>query len=108
MNLDDSVNALKAAADPTRLRLLALLAAGEATVGELQEVLTQSQPRVSRHLRYRVRPLALRDRTGPRAFRPCLPDIHGQENPPHRPALTAASSFRKSPAAFLPASTPGW
>lgn len=51
IKLDDSVSALKAAADPTRLRLLALLAAGEATVSELQEVLAQSQPRVSRHLR---------------------------------------------------------
>ncbi|MCP4001051.1 MAG: metalloregulator ArsR/SmtB family transcription factor [Gammaproteobacteria bacterium] len=51
MNLEYSVNSLKAASDATRLRLLALLAAGEATVGELQEVLEQSQPRVSRHLR---------------------------------------------------------
>ena len=51
MNLNDSVNSLKAASDPTRLRLLALLAAGEASVGELQEVLEQSQPRVSRHLK---------------------------------------------------------
>jgi len=51
MFLDDSVNALKAAADPTRLRLLALLAGGEATVGELVEVMEQSQPRVSRHLK---------------------------------------------------------
>jgi len=51
MLLEDSVNSLKAAADPTRLRLLALLAGGEATVGELVEVLQQSQPRVSRHLK---------------------------------------------------------
>jgi SAM-dependent methyltransferase len=51
MYLEDSVNSLKAASDPTRLRLLALLAAGEATVGELRAVLEQSQPRVSRHLR---------------------------------------------------------
>lgn len=42
---------LKAMADPTRLRLLALLASGEATVGELVAVLGQSQPRVSRHLK---------------------------------------------------------
>jgi ArsR family transcriptional regulator len=42
---------LKAAADPTRLRLLGLLADGEATVGELVGVLGQSQPRVSRHLK---------------------------------------------------------
>lgn len=54
MQLQDSVNSLKAAADPTRLRLLALLAAGEATVGELVEVLQQSQPRVSRHLKILV------------------------------------------------------
>jgi SAM-dependent methyltransferase len=51
MYIKDSVQTLKAAADPTRLRLLVLLAAGEATVGELQAVLEQSQPRVSRHLR---------------------------------------------------------
>ena len=54
MNLEQSVNSLKAASDQTRLRLLALLAAGEATVGELQEVLGQSQPRVSRHLKILV------------------------------------------------------
>lgn len=51
MSLPTAFNLLKAAADPTRLRLLVLLAAGEATVGELVEVLGQSQPRVSRHLR---------------------------------------------------------
>jgi len=51
MNLQETVNTLKAASDPTRLRLLALLAAGEATVGELQAALEHSQPRVSRHLR---------------------------------------------------------
>ncbi|MEE4184762.1 MAG: metalloregulator ArsR/SmtB family transcription factor [Gammaproteobacteria bacterium] len=54
MELGAAVNTLKAAADSTRLRLLALLAAGEATVGELQAVLEQSQPRVSRHLRILV------------------------------------------------------
>ncbi len=51
MTLTTAIQTLKAAADPTRLRLLALLANGEATVGELQEILEQSQPRVSRHLR---------------------------------------------------------
>jgi DNA-binding transcriptional ArsR family regulator len=51
MSLAATLKTLKAAADPTRLRLLALLANGEATVGELQEILEQSQPRVSRHLR---------------------------------------------------------
>ncbi len=51
MPIEPTLQLLKAAADPSRLRLLALLATGEATVGELVEVLGQSQPRVSRHLR---------------------------------------------------------
>ncbi len=51
MSFETAIQLLKAASDPTRLRLLALLANGEATVGELQEILGQSQPRVSRHLR---------------------------------------------------------
>src|SRR5687767_6203012 len=46
-----AVAALRAAAEPTRLRLLALLARAELTVGELCEVVRQSQPRVSRHLK---------------------------------------------------------
>ncbi|MFW2404092.1 MAG: ArsR/SmtB family transcription factor [Gammaproteobacteria bacterium] len=51
MSLDAAVQTLKAAGDPSRMRLLALLSGGEATVGELQRILDQSQPRVSRHLR---------------------------------------------------------
>src|SRR6201987_6292964 len=42
---------LKAAGEPTRLRLLALLAEAELTVSALPEILRQSQPRLSRHLR---------------------------------------------------------
>ena len=42
---------LRAAAEPTRLRLLALAAGGTFCVGELAEILGQSQPRLSRHLR---------------------------------------------------------
>lgn len=45
------VGALKAAGEPTRLRILALLARHELTVSELVTILGQSQPRVSRHLR---------------------------------------------------------
>ena len=40
-----------ALADPTRLRILMLLRAMELSVGELAQVLGQSQPRVSRHVR---------------------------------------------------------
>jgi len=43
--------ALRAVAEPTRLRLLILCARGELTVSELAQILGQSQPRVSRHLK---------------------------------------------------------
>ncbi len=42
---------LRALADPTRLRIMRLLDAMELAVGELAQVLGQSQPRVSRHVR---------------------------------------------------------
>jgi len=42
---------LRAVAEPTRLRLLAILSHGEFSVTELTQVLGQSQPRVSRHLK---------------------------------------------------------
>ena len=45
------VGALRAAGEGTRLRLLALLAEGEHSVKDLTEILGQSQPRVSRHLK---------------------------------------------------------
>jgi ArsR family transcriptional regulator len=45
------VNVLKAMAEPTRLRVLALLAHGELNVKDLTRVLGQSQPRISRHLK---------------------------------------------------------
>lgn len=41
----------QALADPTRLRILALLRFMELSVGELAQVLGQSQPRVSRHVK---------------------------------------------------------
>jgi len=43
--------ALRAVAEPTRLRLVILCARGELTVTELTQILGQSQPRVSRHLK---------------------------------------------------------
>lgn len=47
----DLVTALKAAAEPTRLRILLLLAGGELNVKDLTLILGQSQPRISRHLK---------------------------------------------------------
>ena len=48
---DQVVEVLRAAAEPTRLRILALLAREELAVLELCRILNQSQPRVSRHLK---------------------------------------------------------
>ncbi|MGA2892845.1 MAG: metalloregulator ArsR/SmtB family transcription factor [Xanthobacteraceae bacterium] len=42
---------LKSAGEATRLRILVLLAEAELTVSDLTEILRQSQPRLSRHLR---------------------------------------------------------
>jgi DNA-binding transcriptional ArsR family regulator/ubiquinone/menaquinone biosynthesis C-methylase UbiE len=51
LSSDDAVTALKAAAEPTRLRILMLLAAGELNVTDFSRILGQSQPRLSRHLK---------------------------------------------------------
>ena len=45
------ISHLKAFADPIRLRLLALCVRGECTVTELTQVMAQSQPRISQHLK---------------------------------------------------------
>lgn len=51
----DALNAtLKAAGEETRLRVLALLAEAELTVSDLTDILRQSQPRISRHLKLLV------------------------------------------------------
>ncbi|MCB5204987.1 metalloregulator ArsR/SmtB family transcription factor [Neorhizobium sp. T786] len=51
LSLDTIVDVLKTAGEPTRFRLLALLAAADLTVTDLTEILGQSQPRISRHLK---------------------------------------------------------
>jgi ArsR family transcriptional regulator len=49
--LERLVNVLKTVGEPTRFRLLALLSRGDLTVTDLTEILGQSQPRISRHLK---------------------------------------------------------
>src|SRR6201982_4118942 len=46
-----AVEVLRAVGEPTRLRILAILAREELAVMELSRILDQSQPRVSRHLK---------------------------------------------------------
>ncbi|MFZ5790358.1 MAG: ArsR/SmtB family transcription factor [Pseudomonadota bacterium] len=52
--MEQLLASLRAAGDPTRLRLLAVLSRAELTVTELTQVLGQSQPRLSRHLKLLV------------------------------------------------------
>jgi len=66
----DALNgALKAAGEETRLRILVLLAEAELTVSDLTQILRQSQPRISRHLKLLVEAgLVERFREGAWAF----------------------------------------
>ena len=49
--MDELLSGLRAAAEATRVRILFILSHGEANVSELTQILGQSQPRVSRHLK---------------------------------------------------------
>jgi ArsR family transcriptional regulator len=49
--MDELLAMLRAAADSTRLRLILLLHVAELTVSEMTQIMGQSQPRVSRHLK---------------------------------------------------------
>ena len=67
--LDETLGVLRAAAEETRLRILALLGHGELSVSDLTEILGQSQPRISRHLKLLVEAgLVERHREGAWAF----------------------------------------
>jgi len=67
--MESLLAALRAAAEPTRLRLLALAARGAFCVTELTEILGQSQPRLSRHLKLLCESgLLAREREGANAW----------------------------------------
>ncbi|MCO5057221.1 MAG: metalloregulator ArsR/SmtB family transcription factor [Rhizobiaceae bacterium] len=51
ISLNTMVNTLKSAAESSRLRILVLLSQCDLTVSDLTDILSQSQPRVSRHLK---------------------------------------------------------
>lgn len=51
LDLTQSTDVLKAIAEHTRLRILLLLSAGDLSVSDLTNILKQSQPRISRHLK---------------------------------------------------------
>ncbi len=51
MLIDQLISQFKALADPVRLRIVALCARVECSVSELTKVMSQSQPRISQHLK---------------------------------------------------------
>ena len=70
MSPDPLSTTLSALADPTRRAILARLASGEATVGELAEPFPMSLPGISKHLKVLERAgLIARSRTA--QWRPC-------------------------------------
>lgn len=82
------LTALRAVAEPTRLRLLALSALGELTVGEMVQILGQSQPRVSRHLRLLAEAgLLYRFREGSRIYHRLVEEGPGAEVARHLIAM---------------------
>ncbi len=51
LGLEKLVDVLKTTGETTRFRLLVLLSAGDLTVSDMTDILGQSQPRISRHLK---------------------------------------------------------
>jgi ArsR family transcriptional regulator len=87
-SFDDIVGRLRAAAEPTRLRILRLLVSGEFNVKDLTQLLGQSQPRVSRHVRLLAEAgLIERYQEGSWVF------VRGASDPGIRAFLTAALSM---------------
>ncbi|MBH69570.1 MAG: ArsR family transcriptional regulator [Rhodospirillaceae bacterium] len=82
--MEKLLQGLRAAAEPTRLRIIALCGHAELSVNELATILVQSQPRVSRHLKLLVDGGVLqRNKEGNRAYyrlagdayEPCLGQV---------------------------------
>jgi len=67
--MDEILKGLRASAEATRLRIIGLCAHAELTVSDLVEILGQSQPRISRHLKLLVEAGVLeRNQEGPWAW----------------------------------------
>ncbi len=82
---EQTLDALKAIGEETRLRIVGVLRHGELTVTDLTEILGQSQPRVSRHLKLLVDAgLVVKHREGTWAF------FRLTDSPAHRALVAAA------------------
>ena len=88
VGLADMVGALNAASEAMRLRVLALLGEGELSVSDLTDILGQSQPRISRHLKVLVEAgLVERHREGAWAFFRLADSVSSRLLPPILAAL---------------------
>lgn len=93
--MDVLLAALRAAAEPTRLRIVALLTRGELTVSELVHILGQSQPRISRHLKLLTEAgLLTRHREGSWVFHRLAESGPGAEVAQHLNALLPDEGVR--------------
>ena len=80
MHLEDWSSCLRVLADPTRVRLLALLEREELTVAELSAITNLAQPRVSTHLARLKEAALVRDRrSGVSAYYRFSDDLDGAE-----------------------------
>jgi ArsR family transcriptional regulator len=123
--MDKLVSMLRAAGDPTRLRLLLLLRQAELTVSEIVDIIGQSQPRVSRHLKL-LCDAGLLERfkegswvfyracdVGPgAAFNASLQDLLGEDTDLHEADLGRLAHVRETraaaAAAYFKANAPEW
>src|SRR3546814_13961461 len=101
--MTELLDIFRALADPTRLRIVALLRAMELAIGELAVVLDQSQPRVSRHVRILVDAGVVdRRREGSRVFLRIAREGaggHHRARPAKRPFSARRAPVRATPAA---------
>lgn len=115
------VDALRAAGEPTRLRLLLLLAREELSVMELVSILDQSQPRISRHLKLLTEAGLIERfpdgawvfyRLSSNELRPLIDAILGSSSDPNSADLTQLEAVRearrKSADAYFESIAPQW
>ena len=123
--MDLLLQGLRAAGEATRLRVLGLCAHAELTVSELVEILGQSQPRVSRHLRLLVEAGLLRrhqegnwayyrlnEATGNGELARLIVDLMAADDPVHAEDLDRLQAVKEAwavkTAAYFKKNAPDW
>ena len=108
--MEKLLQGLRAAAEPTRLRIIALCGHAELSVTELVMILGQTQPRVSRHLKLLVEGgLLQRNKEGNRAYYRLSTEAEGADlarmlNDLMRCLLYTSQSPRDIPLSRMPSS----